>query len=142
MFRGQYQHTLDEKGRIIIPAKFRERLGDTFIMTQGFEQCLFIYPMSEWEILERQLMELPTTQKEERDFLRLLGSSAVEIDTDKQGRVVIPAHLREYAQVHKDVYTIGVFTKIELWSKESWQQYSERIKGSFEEMAKNTGLKM
>lgn len=142
MFRGQYQHTLDEKSRIIIPAKYRERLGDIFIMSQGFERCLFIYPMAEWEKLEQQLMDRLTSEKEERDLIRLIGSSAVEIEADKQGRVVIPSHLREYAQIQKDIYTIGVFTKIELWSKELWQEYSEGIKGSFEAMAKNTGLRM
>ena len=122
--------------------KFRDRLGQRFIMTQGFEQCLFIYPTAEWEAVEGQLRELQTSQKQDRDFVRLISSSAEEIEMDKQGRVLIPARHREYAGIQKDVYTIGVINKIELWDKELWEEYSEGIKSSFEEMAKNTGLKM
>jgi MraZ protein len=137
MFMGEYQHSLDEKGRLIIPAKFRESLGESFILNRGLDNCLYGYPHSEWKILEEKIKELPTNNPETRAFVRLFFAGAVEAELDKQGRVVIPQHLREHAQIEKDVYVIGVSTKVEIWSKENWENYSAETRQSYEEFAQN-----
>jgi len=135
MFMGEYQHTLDEKGRIIIPAKLREGLGETFVITRGLDRCLFVYPMEEWRVLEQKMKELPTTQAGITTLPCLFFSGAVETETDKQGRVVIPTNLREHAQIQKEVYTLGVSTRIEIWSKEVWEEYAKRAEESYEALA-------
>lgn len=137
MFMGEYQHSLDEKGRIIIPAKFRDILGENFILNRGLDNCLYVYPHSEWKILEEKIKELPTANPETRAFVRLFFSGAVEAELDKQGRVVIPQHLREHAQIEKDVFIIGVSTKVEIWSKENWVNYSAQTKQSYEDFAQS-----
>ena len=137
MFMGEYQHSLDEKGRIIIPAKFRDELGDNFILNRGLDNCLYVYPRSEWKILEEKIKELPTANPETRAFVRLFFSGAVEAELDKQGRVVIPQHLREHAQIEKDVFVIGISTKVEIWSKENWENYSAQTKQSYEDFAQS-----
>jgi len=137
MFMGEYQHSLDEKGRLIIPAKFRDILGENFILNRGLDNCLYVYPHSEWKILEEKIKELPTANPETRAFVRLFFSGAVEAELDKQGRVVIPQHLREHAQIEKDVYVIGVSTKVEIWSKENWENYSAQTKQSYEDFAQS-----
>lgn len=137
MLMGEFQHSLDEKGRIIIPAKFREELGDKFIITRGLDNCLFVYPVSQWRILADKIKELPTSQPETRAFVRLFFSGAVEAELDKQGRVMIPQSLREHARIEKDVYVIGVSTKVEIWAKETWENYSAQTQKSYEEIAQN-----
>jgi MraZ protein len=137
MFMGEYQHSLDEKGRLIIPAKFRESLGESFILNRGLDNCLYGYPQSEWKILEEKIKELPTNNPETRAFVRLFFAGAVEAELDKQGRVVIPQHLRDHAQIEKDVYVIGVSTKVEIWSKENWENYSAQTQPSYEGFAQN-----
>lgn len=134
MFMGEYQHSLDEKGRLIIPAKFREDLGERFIITRGLDNCLFVYPLDQWKQLQEKIHALPA-QAETRSFTRMFFSGAVEAELDKQGRVVIPQHLREHAGIERDVYSIGVSTKVEIWAKESWEQYSNRAKQSYQEIA-------
>lgn len=124
MFIGEYQHALDSKNRMIIPSKFREELGDSFVLTKGLDGCLYAYPMSEWRNLEEKLKKLPLTSKDARAFVRFFFSGANEIDMDKQGRALIPQNLLEYAQVHKDIVSIGVSTRIEVWSKEKWEEYN------------------
>lgn len=121
MFIGEYQNSIDAKGRIIIPAKFRDGLGYQFILTKGLDDCLFIYPMSEWDKFEQKLAELPLSSKEARSFVRYFFASAVECEADKQGRLTIPSHLREYAKINKELVTIGVMNRVEIWSKESWK---------------------
>lgn len=135
MFMGEYQHTLDEKGRLFIPARFREALGDRFIATRGLEQCLFVFPAAEWRHLEEKLRTLPMTQKDARAFLRLLFSGASECEADKQGRVMLPQHLREYAGLEKEVVVIGVSTRAEIWSKERWEAYSSEAASVYAELA-------
>lgn len=119
MFMGEYEHGLDEKGRIIVPTKFREALGEHFVLTLGTDGCLFIYPMNEWEQFVEKLKSLPGT-KEARQMQRYFMAGAVECESDKQGRVMIPAKLREHAGITKDVVSVGVVNKIEIWSKERW----------------------
>lgn len=135
MFMGEYQHTLDDKGRVIVPSKFREGLGETFVMTRGLDQCLFVYPQSEWEILEAKLKSLPMTRADARSFVRFFFSGATECEIDRQGRTVIPTLLRDYAHLERDVVVLGVSNRVEIWDKGSWQTYAEGAADSFAETA-------
>lgn len=135
MFTGEYQHGVDEKGRMIVPAKFREVLGEMFMMTKGLDNCLFVYPQTEWNTLENKLKNLPFTNKDARAFARFFFSGAVECEMDKQGRILINGNLREYAGILKDVVIIGVGTRIEIWAKETWEGYSMETEKSYEELA-------
>ncbi len=132
---GEYQHTLDDKGRMIVPVKFREPLGSSFVMTRGLDKCLFVYPQSEWEILEAKLKSLPMTRADARSFVRFFFSGATECELDKQGRVLISASLREYAGLQREAVVIGVSNRIEIWSQETWASYSEQAAESFAEIA-------
>ena len=115
---------MDVKGRAIMPSKFRDGLGDKFILTKGLDNCLFAYSKEEWNNLETRLKSLPLTNKDARAFVRFFFSGAAECETDKQGRVLIPANLREYANLDKDIYVIGVSTRVEVWDKGRWDNYS------------------
>ena len=137
VFMGEYQHTLDSKGRIILPARIRDGLGDTFIATRGLDDCLFIYPMTEWGNLEGKLKQLSLVKPEARAFSRYIFSGAAELEADKQGRVLLPPNLREYAKLEKDVVVIGVSTRIEIWNKEIWTQYNERMGPTVEQLSEH-----
>mgnify|MGYP001007731096 CR=1 FL=1 len=137
MFMGEYQHGLDTKGRLIIPAKFREELGEGAIITRGLDNCLFLFPQEEWSILENKLKALPLTKHDARQFVRFLFSGATECEMDKQGRINLPTNLREFAEIEKDAVVIGVSSRIEIWSKERWQSYVEVAEESFEDIAEN-----
>jgi MraZ protein len=137
MFMGEYQHTIDEKGRVIIPSKFRDDLGQTFVLTRGLDQCVFGYPMEEWKLLEQKLKALPFTKKDARAFSRFFFSGAAECQLDKQGRVNISQPLREYAQLDKDCVVIGVSSRIEIWSKSKWESYYEASETSFDEISES-----
>ncbi len=132
---GEFQHSIDEKGRLTIPAKFRDELGSSFVITRGLDQCLFVYPNSEWKILEERLKTLPFTKADARAFTRFFFSGATECEWDKQGRVNIPANLREHAALTKDCVVIGVSSRVEIWSKEKWEAYFDQSEGSFNEIA-------
>lgn len=135
MFMGEYNHTVDKKGRLIMPAKFREMLNDKFIITKGLDHCLFVYPIDEWEFIEQKLKSLPFTQKDARAFVRFFFSGALETEIDKQGRILIPPNLREFAKIHKEVVVIGVSTRIEIWSREEWESYRNDAELSYEQIA-------
>lgn len=137
MFMGEYQHTIDAKGRMIVPAKFREGLGEQFVLTRGLDQCLFGYPMSEWKLIEEKLKALPLTKKDARAFTRFFFSGATECELDKQGRINIASPLLSYAKLEKECVVIGVSNRIELWSREIWEQYVEEQEDSFAEIAEN-----
>lgn len=124
MFIGEYQHAIDNKNRMIMPSKFREELGDKFVMTKGLDGCLYVYTVNEWKVLEEKLKTLPLTNKDARAFVRFFFSGANEADMDKQGRALIPQNLLEYADIKKDIVSIGVSTRIEIWSKEKWEDYN------------------
>lgn len=124
MFYGEYQHTVDPKGRVIIPSKFREGLGDKFIITKGLDSCLFVYSCTEWINLENKLKSLPFTDKDVRAFVRFFFAGANECEVDKQGRILIPQNLREYAGLNKDIYVIGVSTRVEIWDKQRYEEYN------------------
>lgn len=135
MFMGEYQHSLDDKGRIIIPAKFRDALGPQFVVTRGLDNCLFVYPMEEWANMEKKLKALPLMKSDARAFTRFFLSGAVECELDKQGRITLPNILREHAQLTKDAVIIGVSSRVEIWSKEAWEAYTKESEASFNEIA-------
>jgi MraZ protein len=137
MFMGEYQHSIDEKGRMIIPSKFREELGTEFILTRGLDQCVFGYPLSEWKVIEEKLKALPFTKKDARAFTRFFFSGAAECQLDKQGRVNIVSPLRDYAKLEKDCVVIGVSNRIEIWSKSVWEEYFSKSEDSFGEIAES-----
>lgn len=138
MFIGEYQHAIDSKNRMSVPAKFREALGDKFVLTKGLDGCLYAYTLVEWTILEDKLKKLPLTSKDARAFVRFFFSGANEIELDKQGRALIPQNLLEYSHIKKEIVSIGVSTRIEIWCKEKWEEYnSDNI--DFEAIAEKMG---
>lgn len=137
MFMGEHRHQIDQKGRMIIPAKFREELGESFVLTRGLDQCLFGYPLDEWRQLEKKLKALPFTKKDARKFTRFFFSGATECELDRQGRVNIPQPLRNYARLEKACVVIGVSNRIEVWSESIWEQYYAESEESFAEIAED-----
>ena len=135
MFIGEYNHALDNKGRIIMPSKFRDSLGYEFVMTKGLDNCLFVYPKEEWKVLEEKLRSLPLTNKDARAFVRFFFSGASECNLDKQGRVLIPSNLRSHSKLEKDAVIIGVSSRLEIWSNEEWQEYNEDDSLSYDSIA-------
>lgn len=139
MFYGEYSHTLDRKGRVIIPAKFREvvkeHFGEKFFLTRGLDGCLFVFTEETWKSQERKFREMPFTRPESRKFNRLYFSGASETVCDGQGRILIPDYLKEYAAIKQEVVMIGVSDRIEIWAKEKWKQFFETNQGSFEALA-------
>ena len=127
MFMGEYNHTIDAKGRLIIPSRFRELLGEEFVLTKGLDGCLSIYPMDEWEAFEMKLRALPLTNKNARTFSRFFVAGAAMCELDKQGRILIPQNLREYCQLQKDVVIVGVSQNCEIWSQENWNNVMNSI---------------
>ena len=123
MFMGEYHHNIDDKARIVLPSKFREELGDTFVVTRGLEGCLFIYSKEEWVNIVSKLKELPFTKKDARAFLRFFLSGAIECQADKQGRVALPTPLVNYASLKKECVVIGVNDRLEIWSKDAFNCY-------------------
>lgn len=124
MFMGEYNHTVDAKGRLIIPSKFRENLGDEFVVTKGLDGCLFVYDNNEWQAFEEKLKALPISNKEARKFVRFFLAGAASVEVDKQGRILLPGNLREFAGMDKEVVLIGVASRIEIWSKERYEECS------------------
>ncbi|WP_160720168.1 division/cell wall cluster transcriptional repressor MraZ [Bacillus sp. USDA818B3_A] len=137
MFMGEYHHSIDTKGRLIVPSKFRDELGDMFIITRGLDQCLFGYPLLEWGLIEEKLKGLPLTKKDARAFTRFFFSGATESELDKQGRINIPAPLLQYAKLEKECVILGVSNRIEIWSKQIWEDYFAESEESFAEIAEN-----
>ena len=137
MFIGEYNHTLDDKGRITIPSKFRDGLGDEFVITKGLDSCLFVYPKDEWKIFEDKLKTLPLTSKDARAFVRFFFAGASQCNLDKQNRVLLPQNLRIHSELQKEAVIIGVSTRIEIWSKEKWNEYIEDENLSYENIAEN-----
>lgn len=121
MFMGEYSHTIDAKGRLIIPSKFREVLGDEFVVTKGMDGCLFVFAEAEWQVFEEKLRSLPMIDKEARQFTRFFLAGAASLEVDKQGRILLPSVLREFAEITKDAVLIGVGSRIEIWSKDRWE---------------------
>ncbi len=139
MFYGEYEHALDNKGRVIIPAKFREifkeHYAEKFYITRGLDQCLFVFTEETWKAQERKFRELSFTKSEARRFNRLYFSGACDVVCDKQGRILIPDYLKQYGEIKVNVMIIGVSDRIEIWAKEKWEQFYQQNKGSFEDLA-------
>ncbi len=129
MFMGEYNHTIDAKGRVIVPSKFRDLLGDEFVVTKGLDGCLFVFDNKEWAAFEEKLRSLPITNKDARAIVRFFLAGAASVEVDKQGRILLPASLRDFAGLTKDAVLIGVGSRIEIWSKESWESVA-----SFDDM--------
>lgn len=125
MFMGEYNHTIDAKGRLIIPSKFREALGDEFVVTKGLDGCLFVYDNKEWNVFEEKLKSLPLTNKDARKFVRFFLAGAASVEVDKQGRILVPSVLREFGEINKEVVLVGVASRIEIWSKEKWESSTD-----------------
>ena len=135
MLIGEFEHSIDTKGRLVLPAKIKDDLGKEFIVTKGLDGCLFGYSLEEWNKFEEKLKTLPLTNKITRDFVRFFLSGAVEEETDKQGRFLLPANLREYASLTKDAVIIGVGTRIEIWDKKKWNEYNSEENLSVDSIA-------
>ncbi len=137
MLLGEYKHSIDSKGRIIIPAKFREKLGEHFIVTRGLDGCLFGYSLEEWEKVEEKLQELPMAKRDARKFTRFFYSAATECRIDKQGRINLPQTLIDFAELEKASYLIGVSNRIEIWNQEKWLNFTEEAEASYEDIAED-----
>ena len=144
MFYGEYEHTIDRKGRLIVPAKFRQALKEhevkSLFLTRGLDGCLFLFPESEWRIAENRFKQIPFTKGEGRKFNRLFFSGATEVMVDRLGRLLVPRTLKEFAQIKQDVVIVGVSSRMEVWAKEKWQAFYESSRQSFEEVAERVML--
>ena len=136
MFMGEYHHNVDDKGRIVIPSKFREGLGLDFVITRGLDGCLFIYPKNEWSNVIKKYKELPDT-KDKRQFMRIFLSGATDLEYDKQFRINIPKPLLDYAKLDHECVIIGVDERLELWSKEIWMNFIDSNEASLSMIADN-----
>jgi MraZ protein len=127
MFMGQYDHTVDDKGRVALPSRFRDRLAEGLVVTRGLERCLLVYTAADWSVLAERIATLPLTQSDARAFTRFLFSGAMDAQLDRQGRVVIPSYLREYAGIREDVVIAGANTRLEIWDREAWTQTVSKV---------------
>lgn len=125
MFMSEYNHTIDAKGRLIIPSKFREILGEEFVVSKGMDGCLFVYANEDWNAFEQKLTSLPLINKEARQFARFFLAGAAQVELDKQGRILLPATLREFAALDKDVVLVGVGSRIEIWNKDKYENIGQ-----------------
>src|SRR3989338_1887557 len=144
MFYGEFEHTIDRKGRLIVPAKFRQALKAhdvaSLFLTGGLDGCLFLFPETEWRLAESRFKQIPFTKAEGRKFNRLFFSGAVEVTVDQLGRLLVPRTLKEFAQIKEDVVIVGVSSRMEVWAKEKWQAFYESSRQSFEEVAERVLL--
>ena len=123
-FMGEYNHSIDAKGRVIVPSKFRGKLGDRFIVTKGLDGCLWVFPTSEWESFSEKLTSLPVARKDARNFTRFFMAGATEVETDKMGRILLPQVLRDYAKLDKEAVLIGTGSRVEIWNSDTWTNIS------------------
>lgn len=144
MFYGEFEHAIDGKGRLIVPAKFRQALKEhevrTLFLTRGLDGCLFLFPESEWRLAENRFKQIPFTKSEGRKFNRMFFSGATEAAVDRLGRLLIPKSLKEFAEIRQQVVIVGVSNRMEIWSKEKWRDYYESSRSSFEEVAERVML--
>ncbi len=139
MFLSRFGHTIDNKGRLTIPAKYRTSLAAGVVVTRGIDRCLYIYPLGEWERLAEKVRQLPLTKKDARAFVRLLFSAAADCIPDKQGRVLIPAYLREYADLQDEVIIAGLDNRVEVWNPGAWEQNNSELEQDAEALAEKLG---
>lgn len=139
MFIGEYQHTIDEKGRLAVPVKFRPELAAGAVVTRGLDNCLFLYPKPEWEKLAQKLAALPISQANARAFARLMLAGAMDVDLDRQGRVVLPGYLRTYANLKSSAVLAGLYNRVEIWDEVAWKQYKSDAEKDSGEIAQQLG---
>lgn len=139
MLIGEYQHTIDAKKRLAIPSKLRKEIGEKAILTRGLDNCLFLYPMSDWQKLTEKLAQLPEGQKDMRSFLRLLFAGAVEVESDGLGRILIPDFLKNYACLRQRVVITGVYNRLEIWDEERWGTYKKGVEKNTDMIAEKLG---
>ena len=139
MFIGEFQHNFDTKGRIAIPVKFREDLKDGAIITRGLDRCLFVLALKEWEELVKKLTSLPLAQANSRAFVRLMLAGAMDVGCDSQGRILVPDYLRKYAGLEKEAIIAGLYSRLEVWDRASWQKYKEKTEASSDDIAEKLG---
>jgi MraZ protein len=139
MLLGEYQHSLDTKGRIAVPAKFREKLLAGAIITRGLDNCLFVFANAEWDELAKKLIALPLSQSNSRAFVRLMLAGAVDVALDTQGRILIPDYLRKFAGLKKQAVVAGLYNRIEIWDSETWDKYTKKTESASEEIAEKLG---
>ncbi|GAX01829.1 division/cell wall cluster transcriptional repressor MraZ [Secundilactobacillus silagei] len=137
MFMGEFEHSIDTKGRLIIPAKFRDQLGEEFVITRGMDGCLFGYPMAQWAIMQKRLSALPLNKRDARAFVRFFYSAATTCSLDKQGRVNLPQALIKHAELAKQCVIVGVSDRFEIWSQKRWQAFAEKAEENFDDIAEN-----
>ncbi len=135
MLSGEYTHSIDSKGRLIVPAKLREQLGEQFVVTVGFDSCLFVFQKTEWEMFERQLRSLDLFNADAREINRVFAGSAQECTPDKMGRILLPAGLRDYAGLKKDVVLVGVLNRVEIWDGEAWNARNSNNRKNMDDIA-------
>lgn len=139
MFIGEYQHNIDEKGRLAMPKKFRADLSKGAVVTRGLDRCLFVYPMEQWEELAKKLASMPISQSKSRAFARLMLAGAMDVQLDKQGRIVLPEYLREYASMSKKTVVAGLYDRLEIWDEEAWSAYKAATEEDSNEIAEALG---
>ena len=139
MLIGEYKHSLDAKKRTAIPAKFRREIGKKAVITRGLDQCLFVYPIKEWEKVAEKLSELPTGQADSRNFVRNMFSGAMDVEIDSLGRVLIPDYLKEYAGLKDKAVIVGVYKRLEIWNEENWETYKKRVEKQTDTLAEKLG---
>lgn len=139
MFIGEYHHTIDEKGRVAVPVKFRKELANGAVVTKGLDACLFLYPAKEWETQAVRIAGLPITRSDSRAFNRHMLSGAMDIEMDKQGRVVVPDYLRTFSGINKKVVITGLYNRIEIWDAEKWEHYKQNTEAESNAIAERMG---
>ncbi|MDE2079565.1 MAG: division/cell wall cluster transcriptional repressor MraZ [Patescibacteria group bacterium] len=139
MLLGEYRHSVDAKGRVAVPAKFKDQLGAGAIITRGIDDCLFVFAEKEWEALAGKLMALPLAQSNSRAFVRLMLSGATDVVPDAQGRILMPDYLRKYAGIAKDVVITGLYNRVEIWDAAKWEAYKRKTEGASGEIAEKLG---
>lgn len=139
MLLGEFKHNMDEKGRVAVPAKFRQAFQGGAIITRGLDHCLFIFGLNEWENLAKKINDLPLAQANSRAFSRLMLAGAMDVKVDIQGRVLVPDYLREYAGIKKQVVVAGVYNRVELWDEAAWNEYKARTESASDEIAEKLG---
>jgi MraZ protein len=139
MFIGEHIHLLDPKKRLALPARFRKELGEKVVITRGLDQCLFVYPLAAWEVIAAKLNALPLGKAATRSFVRLILAGAYEAEIDKLGRVLLPDYLKRYAAIDQKVVITGVFNRLEIWAREKWEHYREKVEQRTDELAERLG---
>ena len=137
MFIGEYQHTIDDKGRVSVPVKFRDDLAKGSVLTRGLDRCLWLYSQSEWERIAEGVSKLPVTSKNARSFARFVLSGAMDLKLDKAGRVNIPKYLADYAGIKGRVVVAGMYNRLELWAEENWNAFKKEMEDNSDEVAEN-----